>query len=567
MSPQRCAVFIVVILLAALAGCSQEDTQSPILPDLQLSAMRASTIGPSDIVFCIDVSDSISTDELALIVNGLSGCVADPDLIPQDGTVSIAAIVYGDTTATIIERTIVTPSTLDTLIGPAMNGLLTDRAVGGGGFDLSGALDEARSLLASGPVSDRHVLIAGSGYVNDQGAVETACDALVNAGVMVSALAVGADAQGESILQNCADASGGFFSATGVECGDALAYMLQVDIDLEPEEAELFRGETHTVTATVFRAGNPALYPVAGVTVTTTIIDGPHAAMSDTSVTDQAGMVSWSYTGEGAPGIDIVVSSADHPGTGLAMSDTVMVTWLNHPPVCDAGGAYVVDVQTDTAQVTLDASGSSDADGDSLQFTWSVDCVDGAWLDDAHSMTPTLMITGACLCVDSFTVNLTVDDGYDTSSCAATIHINDLRPPVIEVREDWLELWPPNHRYHEITPEMMILSVEDACGNPIDIASGLVVEVRSDEPEISSGDGHKREDMKVTCPNLVKVRAERMGSGNGRVYTIVYRYYTKNGVSAEAEAHVAVPHDSAGKEIVNDDGSGYSITPGCDSRD
>lgn len=563
----RCVVLYVLVVLAALAGCSQDEALSPITPDLNPYAMRTAMIGPSEIVVCMDVSDSMSTAELEQVVNAVTGCLSDPDLIPQDGTIAVATVVYGDTIATIFGRTPVTGDNLLNVIQPALTGLLNDRIVNGSAFDLSGALDAGRAILEAGSVLDRHALIIGSGAVNSSGAVEASCTALGGAGAMISAIAVGADAQGEAILAGCANATGGYFTGEGVTCGKALAYMLQVDIDLEPEEAERYRGETHTVSAAVFRGGDPVLYPVTGIAVVTTVIEGPHIARNDTSVTDESGMISWSYLGDGAPGTDLIVSTAKHPGTGLVMSDTVMVTWLNHPPVCDAGGPYTVDVFADTAQISLDANGSSDADGDSLRFTWTIDCEDGVWLDDEHAVSPTLMITGSCLCVDSFSVNLTVYDGYDSTSCVSTVHINDLRPPVIEVREDWLEIWPPNHKYHEITPEMMILSVADACGNPIDVSSGIVIEVRSDEPENGHGDGNKRDDMKVTCPNLVDLRAERMGPGNGRVYTIVYRYHTRNGVSGDAEAYVAVPHDSSGKEIVNDEGCGYSIVPDCKRRD
>jgi hypothetical protein len=274
-----------------------------------------------------------------------------------------------------------------------------------------------------------------------------------------------------------------------------------------------------------------------------------------------------SYTGDGGAGTDIIVTEVAHPGTGAILTDTVTVTWLNAPPTCNAGGPYTVAVTEDTVRVTLDAGLSSDADGDSLRFRWSVLCEGGAVFDDDHAVSPVLTLTGDCLCVDSVMVALTVSDGYDSTMCEAVVRIDDRRPPTIVMREDPVILWPPNHKYHKVTPQMMIVSAEDACGVPIDVSEALVVEIRSDEPDDANGDGHTIHDIRVTCPNLVDLRAERMGGGNGRVYTIVYRIVAENGVGAEAEGRVIVPHDSSGKTVIDDGDHVYVVTPECGEGD
>lgn len=559
------SLFVLLLAAAALAlvGCSDDHGVSP-QPKTDGTYGRlgvsSATIGPSEIVLCMDVSDSISAGELESMVNGLGGCLSDQSLIPTDGTVSVALVVYGDTIATVLDRTTVTPDNLTNVILPALQGLLADRVVAGGGFDLSGALDEALAILGAASVLDKHVLIVGSGAADDPAAVETSCAALANAGVMASALAVGATDAGAALLNGCAVATGGFFG-TGVVCGDALAYMLQVDIDLEPESAELARGQEHTVTATVFRGAVPGAYPEAGLDVIIEIVSGPNAPAADTMATDAAGVAAFTYTGDGGPGIDMIVATVLHPGTGLVLADTVTATWLNAPPVCDAGGPYEAVVTGDTVRVTLDASASSDADGDPLSFLWTALC-EGASFDDVNAVSPVLTLTGDCLCADSVIALVMVSDGFDTTLCEAAVRIDDRRPPIIVMREDPLVQWPPNHKYRAVTPRMLVVSVTDACGHPIDIASGLVVEVRSDEPDDATGDGKTINDIVVICPNRVDLRSERMGSGNGRVYTIVYRYFTENGVSADAEGYVVVPHDASGKDAV-DDGDAYVVTPAC----
>jgi hypothetical protein len=303
-------------------------------------------------------------------------------------------------------------------------------------------------------------------------------------------------------------------------------------------------------------------YPVAGLDITIEIVSGPNTGEAVTAASDTSGAAALTYNGDGGPGIDIIVASAAHPGTGAVMADTSTVTWINSPPVCDAGGPYDVVVESDTASVTPDAGASSDAEGDSLRFHWTVDC-EGAWFDDEYSATPVLMITGDCLCVDSIAVGVMVSDGYDSTSCGAAVHIDDQRPPIIVVREEPLSIWPPNHKHRKITPDMMLVSAEDACGNPIDIEDAVVMEVRSDEPCNDKGDGNTVGDIRIKCPNVVFLRSERAGGGNGRVYTIVYRITAENGVSTEGEARVIVPHDASSKMAIEDEYGGYVVIPEC----
>ena len=559
-------LLVVTMAIGALAGCSGDNGVSPrrdtgTTP--RSLGVKAATIGPSEIVFCIDVSDSISAGELESIVNGLGGCLSNQDLIPQNGQVAVVLTVYADTVATILNGTTVTADNLQNLILPALQGLLTNRVVNAGLFDLSGALEDALTILGGALVTDRHILVVGSGVASNPSAVTTASQALASAGVMASTLAVGADAVGEALLKSVADATGGF-SGSGADCADALAYMLQVEIDLEPKSAELPRGAEATITATVFRGGDPQAYPEVGLSVVIAVVSGPNAGVADTTATNASGIASLTYLGSGGPGSDTIVGTVIQPGTGAALTDTATVTWLNAPPVCNAGGPYTAVVTTDIVQVALDAGASSDADGDSLSFSWSVQC-GGASFNDIHVVAPLLTLTGDCLCVDSLMVNLTVSDGFDSTVCEAVVRIDDLRPPVIVMRKDPISVWPPNHKYQTVTPEMLVVSATDACGVPIDISQVMIVEVRSDEPDDANGDGKTINDIVVTCPNRVDLRAERMGGGNGRVYTIVYRFFTANGVSADVEGLAVVPHDASGKTVV-DDGDAYVVTPRCGDR-
>ena len=128
----------------------------------------------------------------------------------------------------------------------------------------------------------------------------------------------------------------------------------------------------------------------------------------------------------------------DLPGTytvQLTVSDgeaecasTAVVTSIdttpNTPPTCDAGGDATVYIGE---SVTLDARGSSDADGDTLSFAWSVYSRPGGStvvLDDDGSGVVTFDpdVTGV------YEVQLTVYDGED--SCSELVVVDVLAEPV-----------------------------------------------------------------------------------------------------------------------------------------
>ncbi len=95
----------------------------------------------------------------------------------------------------------------------------------------------------------------------------------------------------------------------------------------------------------------------------------------------------------------------------------------NRPPVADADGPYLTQEGTDVA---LDATGSSDPDGDPLTYEWDFDA-DGSF-DDATGPTPTFDLVGQD---GAFTVSVRVtdDDGaFDVDS--STVTVTNVAPSV-----------------------------------------------------------------------------------------------------------------------------------------
>jgi hypothetical protein len=144
-----------------------------------------------------------------------------------------------------------------------------------------------------------------------------------------------------------------------------------------------------------------------------------------------------------------------------------------------------------------------------------------------------------------------------------TVEVVDTTSPVITAKEA-AEIWPPNHKYAEYKLSDLV-TVEDACDGSLDIdAMGAIVSIYSDEPEDvkGNGDGNTKDDIVIVGPGSFKVRAERQGAGNGRVYGISFVLADPAGNATTATAFVSVPHDQSGKAAVDDGpGAGYTVTP------
>lgn len=112
------------------------------------------------------------------------------------------------------------------------------------------------------------------------------------------------------------------------------------------------------------------------------------------------------YDAPGVHSAQLTVTDASGAANGTARSEVAIR--VNHAPVAEAGAEIV----TDSLYVTLDGSGSSDADGDRLIHTW--DFGDGSPPALGETITHAWPRSGI------FPVTLTVDDGTGLGNATAT---------------------------------------------------------------------------------------------------------------------------------------------------
>src|SRR5688572_3835877 len=170
-------------------------------------------------------------------------------------------------------------------------------------------------------------------------------------------------------------------------------------------------------------------------------------------------------------------------------------------------------------------------------------------------------VTATDNCTSSVTVTVTIPSGTffpvgvtsvnaratdasgNTATCSFTVTVNDVEPPVIHnLLVTPPVLWPPNHKMKNITVDY---TSTDNCPGPITCN----VTVTSDEPENGTGDGDQAPDWQILNDHHIKLRAERAGDGDGRVYTVTVTCTDQYGNSASGNKTVLVPHDMRSRDI------------------
>jgi hypothetical protein len=204
------------------------------------------------------------------------------------------------------------------------------------------------------------------------------------------------------------------------------------------------------------------------------------------------------------PGLGVNVSSYD-----LRLSGACAGTCdpPNQVPVAKAKDVTVPAGPDCTANASID-DGSFDPDGDPLAITQS---------------------PAGPYPLGTTNVLLTVTDPKGaTSQASATVTVVDATPPAVTgVSASPSSLWPPNHKMVNVT---INYGAGDNCS-----AVSCELAVTSNEPAAG--------DWEIVDAHHVRLRAERLGGGSGRVYTIVITCKDAAGGTTVKTVPVVVRHD------------------------
>jgi hypothetical protein len=150
-----------------------------------------------------------------------------------------------------------------------------------------------------------------------------------------------------------------------------------------------------------------------------------------------------------------------------------------------------------------------------------------------------------------FRIELTVPAGYQISPssinvdpiCGEPITLNatvqaipTVPPTIVSLTPSETSLWPVNHKYHAITIAAVATNATGA-----DISGQCsIVSASSSEPNTDN-------DFAITGPLSINLRAERLGTGDGRSYTITVRCTDADGLSSTKTTVVTVPKNQSKK--------------------
>lgn len=207
---------------------------------------------------------------------------------------------------------------------------------------------------------------------------------------------------------------------------------------------------------------------------------------------------------------------------------------INQPPIADAGDSQEIECEkAAVTNVVLDGSGSSDLDGNLTLFSWRR----GSRVGDEVGFDQVSKVEQS---IGGKTYVLRVIDAFGEADENTTeVDVVDTTPPVVTCSVATPVLNLTNHVMVNVG---LAGTAEDSCEGTLPV----VVNVYGDEnDEEGTGDGVYSPDAKNLGVGTLRLRAERKGNANGRVYLVVTSATDSSGNRGFNCCTVTVPQSPA----------------------
>ncbi len=265
-------------------------------------------------------------------------------------------------------------------------------------------------------------------------------------------------------------------------------------------------------------------------------------ALSATDNAGGSGVKDITYSATGAQPIALTTVTGASVPISIATEGQTTVTFFARDNAGNAERPQTITVNLDKTPPVIAASRTPapNANGwNNTDVLVSFQCQDGlsglaAGSPPANSVVSgegaNQAVSGACQDLAGNSVLVTVnqiniDKTAPMMSCSASPNI----------------LWPPNHKLVTVSPSVLVTDTLSG------FAGFTLQSITSDEPDTGTGSGDTPDDIQGfvigTASTTGQLRAERSGTGTGRIYTLTYKGVDLAGNSAVCTTTVSVPHN------------------------
>jgi hypothetical protein len=316
---------------------------------------------------------------------------------------------------------------------------------------------------------------------------------------------------------------------------------------------------TYTIT---YNATDPSGNQATPVTRTVIVVDTTPPTITITGGNSTTVECHTSYTDAGATATDscsggvVPVTSSSDVNVNAVGTYHVTYTSTDGTNVATATRTVTV-VDTTPPTITLNGSNPMTVECHTSFTDPGATAHDGCSGDSAATASGTVNVNSP----GTYTITYNASDpsGNAATAVTRTVKVVDTIAPTLTLKNVTTSLWPPNHKYRTINLADLVLSASDGCDGTVDINDVVIAQVTSDETENGNGDGNTLNDIVIASDcRSVQLRAERDGSGNGRVYTITFRVTDAAGNVTTKTAKVTVPQSQNGSPAI-DSGPHYTV--------
>lgn len=200
---------------------------------------------------------------------------------------------------------------------------------------------------------------------------------------------------------------------------------------------------------------------------------------------------------------------------------TSALLWSTEPP------------DTEAPDITVPESFAVEAtDPDGSVVSWTASAADTKDGNVPVTCTPA---SPALLPLGRHTVECTASDAAGNEATASfVVTVEDTTAPAIDtIVPSTQVLWPPNHKLVDVAFEY---HATDLVSSPT-----CRLAVVSNESVDAVGDGHTTPDWVILSETMLQLRAERAGTGSGRMYSVTVTCSDEAGNTSAAATSISVP--------------------------